>query len=68
MDDKEVTYSLIINMKDFVRYSNESEEEYQHRVKLEGKKRIRYYLSGYLQDPENKIISEEVKITENKNQ
>jgi hypothetical protein len=68
MENKETNYSLTINMPDFVRYINESDEDFVKRVKLEGIKRVRYYLSGYLSDPDGKIITENVNITENKNQ
>ena len=62
MDNKEVSYTLEIKMPGFVRYKSESDEAFDKRVKEEGKKRIRYYLSGYLFDPEHKNIFETAKI------
>jgi len=34
--------------------------ELKQRIQEEGEKRLRYYFSGYLQDPENKIIEKEI--------
>lgn len=34
--------------------------EIKKMIQQEGEKRLRYYLSGYLLDPENKIIEKEI--------
>ena len=60
MDNKEISYSLKIKMPGFVRYINESDEDFEKRLRLEGKKRLTYYLSGYLFDPEHKTLFEEI--------
>lgn len=60
MDNKETSYSIKIKMSGFLRYINESDENFEQRVKKEGKKRMQYYLSGYLFDPENENIFEEI--------
>ena len=62
--DKKVSYILKIKMSDFVKYNNESDESFEKRVKEEGKKRLRHYLSGYLFDPEHKTIFEEINFEE----
>ncbi len=67
MDNNELSYTLTIKMPGFVRYVNESDEEFAKRAKTEGNKRARYYLSGYLYDPDHKTIFEEIILTENKN-
>lgn len=59
MDTKEISYSIEIKMPRFVRYINESDDDFEKRVKEEGKKRLKYYLSGYLFDPEHKTIFEQ---------
>lgn len=60
--DKDLTYSITIKLSGFPRYISETDYAYTERVKAEGKKRISYYLSGYLFDPDHKIISEEVSL------
>lgn len=62
MDKKDVTYTLKIKIPNIFRYTKETDKEFNQRVKEEGKKRARYYLSGYLFDPTNKIIIEDVQI------
>lgn len=62
MDKKDISYSLTIKMPSFIRYSNESDEDFAKRAKEEGKKRARNYLSGYLFDPENKTIFEKTSL------
>lgn len=58
MDSKEISYTLKIKMPSFIRYSNESDEDYEKRVLKEGKRRATYYLSGYLLDPDHKVVFE----------
>ena len=41
--------------------SDHSSTELQERIKEEGEKKLRYYLSGYLKDPDKKIITDEIK-------
>lgn len=58
MDNNEISYSLTIKMPGFHRYPSETDENFERRLKEEGKKRARYYLSGYLFDPDHKTIFE----------
>lgn len=60
MDNDEISYSLEIKLSGFPRYLNETDEIFQERVREEGKKRLRYFLSGYLVDTDNKIIFEQI--------
>ena len=60
METKSTKFTISIRLDDFIRYSNETDDSYEQRLKEEGKKRARYYLSGYLFDPSNKNIFEEV--------
>jgi hypothetical protein len=61
-----IEYSVTIDLENFVKYSNETEEIYHERIKKEAKRKLAYWTSGYLFDPEGKVIKEEIKIkTEN---
>lgn len=58
------TISVKLNL---VKYSTETDEEYIKRLGEEGRKRLSYYLSGYLLDPDRKIIEEKIEIDNNQN-
>lgn len=64
MENKETSYSLTIKMPKFVRYPNETKEHFEQRVLEEGKKRARYFLSGYSFDPEHKVYFEKVEVAD----
>jgi hypothetical protein len=66
MEIKEISYSITIKLTNQLKYSNETDEMFEKRVKEEGKKRLRYFLSGYLYDPENKVFFEKVTINDGK--
>ena len=47
-------------MNDLIFANNVSGIEMRQRLLEEGEKRMRYFGSGYLQDPEGKVIKKEV--------
>jgi len=49
-----------IKMNDLIFANNVSGIEMRQRLLEEGEKRMRYFGSGYLQDPEGKVIKKEV--------
>lgn len=66
MDNKEINYSITIKLTNLFKYPSETDEMFEKRVKEEGKKKLRYYLSGYLYDPENKVFFEKVTVNDGK--
>jgi aminoglycoside phosphotransferase family enzyme len=67
MDNKikvfdKVDYQLTIRMIDVMKYPSETNEDFEERIKKEGKKRASYYLSGYLLDLDNKVVFESIKL------
>lgn len=55
-------FTLTLKLKDFFINPTSTEMEIEEIVTKEGQKRISYYLSGYLSDPDNKIISKSITI------
>jgi len=55
-------FTITIKLSDVFMSNDSSDEEIKGRVTQEGEKRLRYYLSGYILDPEQKIINKEVSI------
>lgn len=53
-------FTLKIKMKDLVFPNNITGIEMKQRLLEEGEKRMRYVSSGYLLDPENKVISKDI--------
>lgn len=53
-------FTLKIKLNDLIVPSNISGFELKQRITEEGEKRMRYYASGYLKDPEGKVINKEV--------
>ena len=53
-------FTIKVKISDMIVNHNTSGHELKLKVKEEGEKKLRYYLSGYLQDPNNQIISNEV--------
>ena len=53
-------FTITIKMSDMYLNDNLSEEERIESITKEGEKRLRYYLSGYLLDPDKKIIHKNV--------
>jgi hypothetical protein len=60
-------YTVTIKITDFFVNSQLSEEEIGELLIKEGDRRVSHFISGYLFDPENKIISRNV-IINNKTQ
>ena len=55
-------FTVKIKMSDMFVNNNMSGQELRKFITEEGEKRLRYYFSGYLLDPENKIIDKDVKL------
>ena len=58
-------YSLKVNLQVIVA-DDCTKEEIDKRIEEEGKKKLRYFLSGYLLDPDKKVISDEIKFKNTK--
>ena len=57
-------YTITVKVLDIMNISNETEPDIDSMIKEEGRKLIKKYLNGKLFDPENKVITEKIKITE----
>ena len=57
-------YTITVKVPDFMNTSIETEPDIDSMIKEEGRKLIKKYLDGKLFDPENNIITEQIKITE----
>jgi len=55
----ECEYSLTVKLEVFMPKEHSS-TELEDRIKEEGQKKLRYYLSGYLLDPNKQIIRDNV--------
>lgn len=53
-------FTMTIKISDFIVHSKLSEEERMKALIEEGEKRARYYLSGYLFDPNGKNMKKNV--------
>jgi hypothetical protein len=53
-----------VKVADVMNTSIETEPDIDSMIKEEGRKLIRKYLNGELFDPENNVITEQIKITE----
>ena len=58
----EADFSITVKLSDIFMSGSVTDDEIKKRVIEEGEKRLRYYLSGYLLDPDNKIINKEISI------
>lgn len=58
--------SITIKLNDLYVHSKLTEEEIENTLLQEGEKRMRYYLSGYLLDPNGKVIDKKVIIKNTK--
>ena len=54
-------FTMKIKIDDFPFPNNISAQEVKKRVLEEGEKRLRYYTSGFLLDPEGKVVSKDIK-------
>jgi hypothetical protein len=57
-------YTITVKVSDIMNTSIETEPDIDLMIKEEGRKLIKKYLDGKLFDPENNIITEQIKITE----
>jgi hypothetical protein len=58
--------SITIRLNDFYVHSKLNEQEMDKALLDEGEKRIRHYLSGYLFDPNGKVVDKKVIIKNKK--
>ena len=54
-------FTIKIKIDDFPFPNNVSSHEVKKKLFEEGEKRLRYYTSGFLLDPEGKVISKDIK-------
>jgi|LauGreDrversion4_2_1035121.scaffolds.fasta_scaffold747952_2 hypothetical protein len=57
-------YTITVKVMDVMNVSDETEQDIDSLIKQEGQKIIKKYLSGKLFDPDNKVLREQIKITE----
>ena len=57
-------YTITVKVMDVMNVSDETEQDIDSLIKQEGQKIIKKYLNGKLFDPDNKVIREQIKITE----
>jgi hypothetical protein len=57
-------YIITIKVTDVMKVSDDTEQDIDSLIKQEGQKIMKKYLNGKLFDPENKVIREQIKITE----
>jgi hypothetical protein len=58
----EAEYTITIKLTDIFMSGSVTDDEIKTKVIEEGDKKLRYYLSGYLLDPDKKIINKDVTI------
>lgn len=57
-------YTITVKVMDVMNVSDETEQNIDSLIKQEGQKIMKKYLNGKLFDPDNKVIREQIKITE----
>ena len=57
-------YTITVKVTDVMNVSDDTEQNIDSLIKQEGQKIMKKYLNGKLFDPDNKVITEEIKITE----
>ncbi len=57
-------YTITVKVTDVMKVSDETEQSINSLIKQEGQKIMKKYLNGKLFDPDNKVITEKIKITE----
>jgi hypothetical protein len=57
-------YTITVKVTDVMNVSDDTEQDIDSLIKQEGQKIMKKYLNGKLFDPENKVITEKIKITE----
>ena len=56
-------YTITVKVTDVMNVSDDTEQNIDSLIKQEGQKIMKKYLNGKLFDPDNKVITEEIKIT-----
>lgn len=56
----EAEFIIKIKMPEIIVPNNISGLELKKKLHEEGEKRLRYYTSGFLSDPDNKVISKDI--------
>jgi hypothetical protein len=57
-------YTITVKVTDVMKVSDDTEQDIDSFIKQEGQKIIKKYLNGKLFDPDNKVLREQIKITE----
>jgi len=57
-------YTITVKVTDVMNVSDDTEQNIDSLIKQAGQKIMKKYLNGKLFDPDNKVITEEIKITE----
>ena len=57
-------YTITVKVMDVMNVSDETEQSIDSLIKQAGQKIMKKYLNGKLFDPDNKVIVEQIKITE----
>ena len=57
-------YTITVKVMDVMNVSDETEQDIDSLIKQEGQKIIKKYLNGKLFDPDNKVLREQIRITE----
>ena len=57
-------YTITVKVTDVMNVSDDTEQNIDSLIKQEGQKIMKKYLNGKLFDPDNKVITEQIKITE----
>jgi hypothetical protein len=57
-------YTITVKVMDVMNVSDETEQNIDSLIKQAGQKIMKKYLNGKLFDPDNKVIREQIKITE----
>lgn len=57
-------YTITVKVMDVMNVSDDTDQSIDSLIKQAGQKIIKKYLNGKLFDPDNKVIREQIKITE----
>lgn len=57
-------YTITVKVTDVMNVSDDTEQNIDSLIKQAGQKIMKKYLNGKLFDPDNKVIIEQIKITE----
>jgi hypothetical protein len=57
-------YTITVKVTDVMKVSDDTEQDIDSLIKQEGQKIMKKFLNGKLFDPENKVITEKIRITQ----